>query len=182
MQRQISLKEKVIVWCRDALVEGQIQPIARCSGPCNRDLRPPRAVYDYIKRHVAFELISHWTQFELLADFPGVEYGHVEAYARGGPSVIDNIRLVCHNCNIRMGTKNIYTYCSQHNHVPIDDSNKLMLIDTVPRLKERMMTDDIDMSPNRCKGFTEQCIQCRKTPLQGLDYCHVHSGKEKLAK
>lgn len=40
----------------------------------------------------------------------GFEAGHVIAEARGGPTVLENLRPICSSCNMRMGTKNLFDY------------------------------------------------------------------------
>lgn len=40
--------------------------------------------------------------------------GHVVAEARGGETNLDNLRPVCHTCNLSMGTRDMFEFAKQH--------------------------------------------------------------------
>lgn len=179
--RQVSLADKATIWLLNAHWEGErLQPIVYCF-TCKQVLRPPEKVYSRLKKDY-----SYWPELKELGHLPLAEYGHIIPHSLGGPSIIENIRLVCHDCNIKMGSQNLYDYCSQNNHVPVENPEDLMVISAEnylqSRVPERMMTDDLDLSPNRCKGRTKHGTQCIKPVSGGLNYCSVHSGLETLAK
>jgi 5-methylcytosine-specific restriction endonuclease McrA len=181
VKRQVPFSEKVKIWHYYAHSEGGLlQPVVTCF-VCKQFLRPATEVYANLKK-----CFRQWPALQELEHLPGAEYGHIIPYIHGGPSVRENIRLVCHDCNIRMGDQNLYDFCRQHNRVIVENPNELMVISAetymTSHVPEMMMTDDLDLSTTRCKAQTKRGVQCQKRAIRELNYCSVHSGTQVLAK
>lgn len=60
-------------------------------------------------------------------------FGHIVAEAEGGEVSVDNLRPICANCNLRMGTKNMYEFMREEGFPVRDVAVLQAIVDAVAR-------------------------------------------------
>ena len=96
------------------------------------------------------------------------DVGHVIAEARGGKTEISNLRPICHDCNISMGTENM------------EDFKKYFNIQKKEIAKPQVQTQQKVTQKKCCHIFVKgknKGKKCEKDATEG-DYCNKHQPKD----
>jgi 5-methylcytosine-specific restriction endonuclease McrA len=90
------------------------------------DPKPPRPQKETItkttREYIWYKFIGNLAKakcpicnkFEI--EMTSFDAGHIVAEACGGPTNRDNLMPICHTCNSRMHTTNLYDYCRKNHH------------------------------------------------------------------
>lgn len=74
----------------------------------------PKTVRDRVWRQFFLTLDGHCCCCKCPISIENFHCGHVVAEKEGGANTIDNLRPICQNCNLSMGTKNMDLFIEQH--------------------------------------------------------------------
>lgn len=65
-------------------------------------------------------------------------FGHIIAESKGGLETLDNLRPICQNCNLRMGTENMYDFMLKNGY-PMQNVSVIEHVFSNKSIKQRKM-------------------------------------------
>lgn len=164
---------KIHLWLKYATKNNELRTWTLCFC-CKYVIKIPEEVRDY------FDLYGIDTS-RYIGNLRSTSYGHIIAETSGGQTNEENIRLICHECNTKMNTQNLYAYCKEKQYEIIEDYNDLMDVDpeVTSNVPEIMNVTGRD---KYCPGINKTGESCGNKKSKVSDFCTVHTGNNILAK
>ena len=172
-KEKISRDLKIHLWQKYATKNNEIRTWTLCFC-CKHIIKIPEEVRDH------FDLYGIST-LKYLENLRSTSYGHIVAESMGGQINEENIRLICHDCNTKMNTRNLYDYCNQKDYEIIEDYDNLMDVDpeATTNIPEIM---NVAGRERYCPGINKTGEDCGNKRSKVSDFCIVHTGNNILAK
>lgn len=163
---------KVKIWLKYATYADQIRTWTLCFC-CRCCVKIPE------------EVRTHCNLYETnLLDYidylPACAYGHIIPESKGGKMEEDNLRIVCHRCNIEMGTQNMYDFCDSIDKSIIENYKDCMDVDPEPNVSVPAVMN-VSGREEFCASTAKTGEPCRNKRPKDADFCWIHSGNSVLA-
>ena len=101
-------------------------------------------------------------------------FGHIQAESEGGQPTVDNLRPICQNCNLRMGTQNMYDFMMEQGYPVRDIAIIQRALRKKPIIQDRLKGKCLYFVPNqRGKGGYSCTIGIRRLYQQYPFLRHV---------
>lgn len=96
--------------------------------------------------------------------YANAHYGHKISEYNGGKVEEENLELICRDCNLKMGSKNMDSFLLEMDIY--DDKIEYMNIDSGDK--------------NECNGICVTGKKCRKRKLDDMDKCEIHKSQRTI--
>jgi len=91
------------------------------------------------------------------------EFGHILAENNGGKASVENLKVICKSCNVRMATKHLHKFSKEASqNMVTEESIELMDIQTLGKTI---------IDPLKCRFIKKNGMQCK---VHAKFFCHIH--------